>query len=510
MSACEIVSNVSQGNVSAKAVVDACIQRIEQTHVLLHAMVVPLFEQARTEAAAIDAARQRGEPLGPLAGLPFTVKESFDVAGTPTTLGLTARAGHKAETDAHHVARLRQAGAILLGKTNVSLLVMGNESANPLYGRTNNPWNPDRAPGGSSGGEAALIAAGGSPLGLGTDIGGSVRLPANACGIHAIKPTSNRLPMPGNTPLYAGQEAIVVQPGPLARHVADLDLAIRFLCSETQPGLPPPVSTKGIRVAFYTDNGILSAAPALQRAVREAATALEARGVHVEEWQPPEMPEAWSAYLGILMADGSASARRMAEKSALTPSIRRIFLSGAFPRWLLAGTAAPLLNGIGQRHMGRVMRGMGHISANRYWLLLDWRTQYRRRFLQALKRGGFHAILCPPDALPALPHGHADYLADALSYSAVYNLLGMPAGVVAATRVQPGEETVRPRSADWVERSARQAEDNSTGLPVGVQVVAHHWREDIVLALMHVLEEHFRASPSYPIWRTPVSGTMIT
>ncbi len=179
--------------------------------------------------------------LGALAGLPITVKESFHVAGTPTTVGLTARATHKAPADAYHVARMRAAGAVVLGKTNVPQLVMSNDSQNPLYGRTKNPWNPERSAGGSSGGEAAAIAAGCSPLGIGSDIGGSVRLPANVCGICALKPTSGRLTMAGHLDVVPGQETILAQPGPMARFVGDLDLAFRFLCTPEQALVDPTV-----------------------------------------------------------------------------------------------------------------------------------------------------------------------------------------------------------------------------------------------------------------------------
>jgi fatty acid amide hydrolase len=132
--------------------------------------------------------------------------------------------------------------------------------------------------------------------------------------------------------------------------------------------------------------------------------------------------------------------------------------------------------------------------------LLDWRTSFRTRFLEALTRGGFDAIVCPPDALPALRHGSGEYLAAALSYAAIFNLLGMPAGVVAATRVRPNEESDRGPGLDWVEGQALRCEKGSAGLPVGVQVVARHWREDVVLSVMRVLEEYFRGQPGYPIW----------
>ena len=217
LTAREIAQLVAQGDVSAAEVVEAHIERIEAVNSRLNAVVVKRYDAARAEAAEIDRSRAQGKALGPLGGVPMTVKESFDVAGAATTAGLTARAGHRAAADAEMVARLRGAGAILLGKTNVPQLLMANETDNPLYGRTNNPWSLERAPGGSSGGEAAIVAAGGSALGLGTDFGGSVRLPASSCGVHALKPTTGRLTLAGHVALRRGQEAIVSQPGPIAR-----------------------------------------------------------------------------------------------------------------------------------------------------------------------------------------------------------------------------------------------------------------------------------------------------
>ena len=149
------------------------------------------------------------------------------------------------------------------------------------------------------------------------------------------------------------------------------------------------------------------------------------------------------------------------------------------------------------------MRSLGRRSARDYWRLTKRRTQYRTKFLTALARGRFDAILCPVDALPAMIPGRSEDLIHALSYSSTYNLLGMPAGAVAATRIRPGEESDRPNSRDLVERAAKQTETGSAGLPVGVQVVAKHWREDVVLGLMGLLEEHFSKQPDYPA-RPPI------
>jgi fatty acid amide hydrolase len=509
MSAAEIARAISAGEFSAREAVEAHIRRVEAVNPRLNAVVVPLFERARADAEAADAARREGRRLGPLHGVPVTVKESFEVEGTAATLGVASRAGRAANADGFLVARLRGAGAIILGKTNVSQMLLGNESANPLYGRTNNPWDPERAPGGSSGGEGAIIAAGGSPLGFGSDIGGSVRLPAHACGVHALKPTSGRLTMKGHAELYPGQEAVLAQPGPLARSVADLSLAFDVLSAEGQdivdPAVPhvarrdpSEVSLENLRVAFYTDNGFMRAAPALRRATLEAAEALRLRGARVEEWTPPGVAEAVRIYFGLLLADGMAGTRRALGGSARSRNLSMALLVGMFPRGLVSALWPRLLPLAGQRRLGEMMRSMGRLSADGYWRLVRERTLYRERFVEALDAGGFDAVVCPPDALPALTHGGGWYLADALSYAALYNLLGMPAGVVAATRVRRGEESDRPDSRDFVERAARKVEAGSEGLPVGVQVAARHRREDVVLAVMAALEEHFRARADYP------------
>lgn len=171
----ELVGLLKAGELSVRQVVESHLQRIEEVNPRLNAVVVPLFEQARKEADRLDSAYAHHEKLGPLHGIPITVKESIEIAGTPSTLGLTNRISHRATTDAFQVTRLKQAGAVILGKTNVSLLLKAYEADNPVYGRTNNPWNLDRAPGGSSGGEAAIVAAGGSVFGLGSDLGGRDR-----------------------------------------------------------------------------------------------------------------------------------------------------------------------------------------------------------------------------------------------------------------------------------------------------------------------------------------------
>src|SRR5262249_30161602 len=265
MGAVAIAHGIRAGDFSAREAAEAYIRQIERVNPRLNAVVYPRFHEALAEADAADMARARHEPLGPLHGVPITIKDQFMVAGTPTTWGLPSEKTHIRGEDGPLVRRLRQAGAIVLGKTNVPQMLGYHESQNPLYGRTNNPWNLQRTPGGSSGGEASIIAAHGSPLGLGADIGGSLRIPAHFCGIHCLKPTANRLTnLDSPVELFpSGQETVVAQPGPLARRVEDLSLTMAVLAAPGQAAFDPVVppvawqedmvpSLAGLRIAMYT------------------------------------------------------------------------------------------------------------------------------------------------------------------------------------------------------------------------------------------------------------------
>jgi len=511
LSATELARRIRDGEVSSVEVVNEHIRRIEAVNPQLNAVVVPLFDQARTEAAAADAVRASGGAMGRLHGVPVTIKECYHVKGTPSTAGLTGQMAHRADVDGPLVSRLRAAGAIVLGKTNVPQLMLYYESDNPVYGRTNNPWNLDRSPGGSSGGEGAIIAAGGSPLGLGSDIGGSIRVPAHSCGICGLKPTSGRLSTLGSADqlLLPGMEAILDQGGPLARRVEDLQLAMSVMAapglSEVDPSIPPvpwpdpaAVSIRGLRIGMYTDDGFFPASPALRRAVREAAAALESRGAQVELFTPPPIAEAAALYTNLMTADGADWTQSLLAGGKVDKRIKTLVMLSRLPgavKWL----AAWALSAVGQRYLATSMRTVGRRSASAYWQAVDGRKRYVARFLEAMKASRFDALICPPFMLPALTHGASELLNAVGSYPSLYNVLGMPAGVVPITRVRPGEESDRAPSGDLIIRDARKVEVGSAGLPVGLQVAARHWREDVVLAVMAELEAHFRTQPDYPV-----------
>jgi fatty acid amide hydrolase len=503
--ATDIAASVSKGEVSCAEVVDSHIQRIELVNPKLNAVVIPLFDQAMKEAKAADERRSRGEALGPLHGVPITVKEIFDLVGTPSSGGVIGRTA-KSSTDAAQVARLRAAGAIVLGKTNLSQLMIYVETDNPVYGRTNNPWNLERSPGGSSGGEAAILASGGSALGLGADIGGSVRNPAHCCGVFGFMPTADRVNRSGEWDPNGRPGGIQSQPGPLARSVADLTLAVRIMCQPAGDYTPtqalswtPPesIAIRGLRVGAYNDNGLFPASQGVRRAVGLAAQALQEQGAEVESFVPPDCSEAWKLYFALMTADAAAVQREALGSTKKARQVGMLIQLATLPdgvRPLLSGLA----NVLGQHRTAVLVQAMHRMSAEGFNQLAAQREAYRQRFLAAMDADKFDVLVCPPFALPALLHGSSAWLTDAISYTTLYNLIGFPAGVVPVTRVRAEETNSRIKSSDIVDRTASTIDKGSEGLPLGVQVVARPWQDEVALATMATLESQFSGRNDYP------------
>ena len=508
--AVQIARQIASGQVSSREIVQAHIDRIERVDDKLNAVVVRRFEEALREADAADDARQCGAECGALHGVPVTVKECFYVRGTQATMGLTSQAGILSDHDAPLVEALRGAGAIILGKTNVSQLMVLHESINPVYGRTSNPWAPGRVAGGSTGGEAAIIATGASPLGLGSDLGGSIRIPAHFCGVHGFKPTSGRLTRQGTRPNFRGMESLHSQPGPLARHVDDLIATLRVLTSSAENrqdvrvsgrplGDPANVSLDGMRVGVFSNDGFFKPSAAVRRAVEEAADALANLGAIVEPFQPPDVEEMMRIYVGIMTADGAADMRRLLQGSERDHRVKKMVRVISLPRWMRPPLAA-MLRLLGEDVLAKSLTFAGPRSADAYWQLIRHRIRYCDDFSAVLRAGNFAALIFPPYALAAPKHGRTHDLMAAASYAFLPNLLGFPAGVVAAARVRQNEQEDRLAGRDSVLRAVQRSESGSAGLPIGVQVAAPMFEDHVVLAVMKALEQHFRKSPDYPLW----------
>ncbi|MBV9769537.1 MAG: hypothetical protein JOZ32_08205 [Bryobacterales bacterium] len=442
---------------SSRELIEAHLQQIARVNPRINAVVELLSETALTEAQKADDAMARGESGGAFHGVPFSIKDSLELRGTVCTAGTLGRRGATVSAeDAAVVARLRCAGAIPIAKTNLPDLLFAFESDNLLFGATNNPYDLSRTSGGSSGGEAALIAACGSPFGLGSDAAGSVRLPAAFCGIAGIKPSAGRLPRTGHFPPAGGWIETLWQIGPMARRVEDLCAVMRLLVSGDQydPSVidmpfhdPAAVKLEDLRVAFYTDNGIAAASDEVAAVVPKAALALADDGAAVEENRPAGLAQAYDLEMKLLGPDGGDSLREY---------LRGLGSERLHP--LLAGWLDKL------EHYRTGLRGFAS-----YWGELD---AYREEMFAFLRE--YDVILCPVYTQPALRHGASilDENFRAFSHTMAYNLTGWPAAVVRC-----GE------SAD--------------GLPIAVQVVARPFREDVALTVAARLEEAFGG------WRAP-------
>ena len=322
--------------VSAEEVVTAHLRRIAAVNPALNAVVQLAAERALDEARRADQVLTTGNVLGPLHGVPMTIKDSLDTAGIISTGGTQGRAAYIPTEDATVVARLRDVGAILLGKTNTPELTLAGETNNLVYGQTNNPYDLSRTPGGSSGGAAAIIAACGAPFDIGSDTGGSIRLPAHFCGITGIKPTSGRVPRTGHVvPFGLGAIDALTQNGPMARFVEDLVLILPIIAGVDwhDPAVvpmplhrPQDVYLPALRVAMHTNNGIMTPTPETVAAVQAAADALSDAGLSVTEARPAALPRAAELANNLSNADGRAWTRRLLERAGTTewhPWLRR-------------------------------------------------------------------------------------------------------------------------------------------------------------------------------------------
>jgi fatty acid amide hydrolase len=511
LSATELAHVLGRQEVSSVEVARAHLDRIDRLDGRVHAFTDVFREQALADAAASDARRASGAARGPLDGVPVSVKECFDVKGRATTLGLPAWRGRIADADSAMVTALRDAGAVVLGRTNLSQTMLYVEARNPLFGQTANPWSLAHSPGGSSGGEGAAVAAGMSPLGVGTDIGGSIRTPAHFCGVVGLKPTLDRLPMKGYRTVLAGQETVRGMGGPLARTVADIALFFRALdprrLAALDPRVPPapweaPESVRidRLRVGVYVDDSVLTASRSIVRAVERAAQALRTRGARVESFEPPDVRGLLAAYLGALSADGGAGLVSALEGGAVDPVLQPLRRMAGVPdraRRVLARAARLAL----QRNVALMLESMGRKSVGDLWRLTDELRSYRARLLEDMDRAGVDVLLCPPFATPAMLHGGSKNFTLASSYSILFNATQMPAGVVPVTRVRE-DETERARDADLLERQAAGVDARSAGLPVGVQIAGRPWRDNEVVAAMLAVESEVSRDEGFP--RTPV------
>lgn len=491
------VEAIAAGEVSAEAVVADHLARADAVGDAINAFTQRLSESALAKARSLDAQRAQGQPLPPLAGLCLTVKENLAYPGTPSTVGVGARRSTLLNTTAPLVAAAESLGAIVLGKTNVPQLLLSMESTNPTFGRTNNPWALDRAPGGSSGGEAAAVASGMSAAGIGTDIGGSVRNPAAWCGLAGLKPTWGRWSVYGSSGGQPGQEAVKAVTGPLCRSTDDLIWLWETLDGALQHGLDPAVppiaaprvadvDVAGLTVGVFEDDGVFAPAASVRRAVREAADALANAGAKVVPYAPPNGEAMAEAYFRLLSADGLVTAKEVLAGEPLTPQLATLATMARLPR-LLRRLLAWGLGVTGETRVARIVGALGEKRVHEVWKLVVLRESFRRAEFAAMAAAGVDVLVGPPTITPAALHDETGDWSLGAWPTMRWNLLDLPAGVVPVSRVRP-DETVRTVLADRLDRKAARFELGSEGLPVAAQIAARPWEEHKVLAAMAVVE----------------------
>jgi len=453
---------IREKQISPIELVEAHLAKIERLNPKLNAFVHVDPERARREARAAESVVSKSREVGLLHGVPISIKSSMEVAAFPNESGSRLRAGVVASQDAPLVGRLRQAGAIVLGVTNTPEFLMAWETDNLLYGRTNSPWDLERTPGGSSGGEAAAIASGMSAGGVGSDGGGSIRVPAHFSGICGLKPTPGRIPSTGHFPPSGGPFSLIGVVGPMARTVADLKLLFQVMqgpddgdsCAAPVPlRWPGGKEVRTLRVGYFEDDGRTPVTPETRTAVRLAAEALRGAGVQVEQFRPEGLEEArqlWKKF--FVKVAGMLIDPMFRGKEGDQSRILQQFLEWSRKEAELTGDT----------------------------LLEAWigRDTARARFLAQMAQ--YPILLCPAAAIPAFRHGErrwqvegktVEYL-DAWSYTEWFNLLGVPAAVVPVSY-------------------------SAEGSPIGIQIVGRPWEEEQVLAVAAVLEKE------HPAWKMP-------
>jgi amidase len=471
LSATELVEAMAGGEVSAVELAEEAIERIERYDPTLNAVCVPDFERALDAARAADAARARGDAR-PLLGVPMTVKESFHVAGLPTTWGMPEFTDFVADEDAVAVERVKEAGAVVLGKTNVPLVLGDVQSYNAIYGTTGNPWDPERTPGGSSGGSSAALAAGYGALSIGSDIGGSLRNPAHYCGVYAHKPTLGLLPQRGHTPpglpvlpIESDDLAVI---GPMARTASDLALLLDVLAE------PDPLGT-GIayrlalpaarhseladhRVLVVDSHPLIPTGSSVRTAIGNFADRLTEAGAKVVRDSPllPDQADTARLFMHLLMSTLGARypaevyERALAEAARLDPADTSL----------------------------RAERTRGTVLSHRDWRAADGRREVlRQRWSELFAE--FDVVVYPVMPTPAFPHDHSPMRGRTISIDgADHDYLDQIA--LAGVATVPG----LPATALPIGRS-------DDGLPIGVQAIGPRYGDRTTIRFAELAEREF-------------------
>jgi amidase len=463
--ATDTLAALNAKRISAVELLEAELARHEQTHKALNAVVATDVERARAQARAVDDLRAKGEAVGLLAGLPMTVKDTFDAVGLPASSGLENLRRRQAE-DAAVVRNAKAAGAVIWGKTNTPVLAGDWQTYNGLYGATNNPWDVTRTTGGSSGGAGAALAAGVTALEIGSDIGGSLRVPASFCGVYSHKPTWGIVDQHGHVPPSPGSwsERDLNVAGPMARSARDLRLLLHVLQAGPLAAKAPPAELKEARIALWLDEPSFVLDPEVRAAIESFAAELSAAGAQVTPISSPvHAPTLMGAYqtlLGAVLGEDMPAA-----------ALRGMELARPWAKWQMSRGAAPT---------SQAAMTLAYTATHREWMAADAvRRRLRKEVAGVFER--FDAILAPITPVVAFPHDHRPFLKRRLKLSTgeLAPYVSMLNWIALATALH-------------LPATAIPAGPAASGLPVGVQLIGPLNGDARTLALAQAIEENVR------------------
>lgn len=495
----DLQEKLQKGELKAVEVLRAFQRKALEVNDRLNCLTEPVVE-AEEIARALDLLKP--EQRGPLHGIPFSVKDSIEFKGYDCNVGLSVFVGELAEEDALIIQLMKSLGAVPFVRTNFPQGLLSYGCSNPIYGRTCNPHSLSRGPGGSSGGEGALLAAGGSVIGLGSDIGGSVRIPANMCGVYSLKPTCDRFLTRGHKKLLAGQTAVRGMIAPMTRDLEGLIQLIRVLYTPRMHDLEPTVPPFSFREEEFQKKGPLCIGfctsvdegipphPTCTRAVMEAKAALEQKGHKVVKFDPPRAYEVFcNMWVKALLGDHGEQANSLMKDEVLDKCAGSGYYTRITPlplKYIFAKLIAfldPLTS--------KMLLAMCFLpnKVTDWWDLQAEIMNYKVEFQKAMKSQGLDALLCPGIPCPALTAGLEEDVFYSLSYTALFNVLNYPAGALPVTTVTEQDiqhlkdPSVYPCSGTF-QRALIKDSEGSAGLPVGVQVASLPFQEEVVLRVM--------------------------
>ncbi|KAH0582754.1 hypothetical protein H2248_010669 [Termitomyces sp. 'cryptogamus'] len=509
--ATEIVTHIEKGEWTASQVIEAYISRAAQAHAATNCLTEVMFRWAREQARDLDNEFSVTKRLrGPLHGVPTSFKDQFDIVGYDSTIGFTQWANKPATTNADLVTQFLAAGAVVFVKTNVPQTMFAFECSNPLWGRSTNPHNDRYTCGGSSGGEAALLAMDGSAIGIGSDIGGSLRIPAAYCGIYSLKPSTGRISFAGTRGPVEGFEGIKTVVGPMARSVEDLQLVsqVTFGIQGKEQSIAPipyrhiQLSPK-LRFGYYTSDHFVKASPACQRAVLETVEALRKKGHECIEINVPDAPEAFNIFVGLTSADGYKKMLSHLGPDPKENSLWLVTFSPKLPSFIRSVVAWAMETVLGDNIFANIVRTTRVRPVDGYTTLVAEREAFIKAFSREVwNKYDCDGIIAPVQAVPQLPHGGCNNFSALAAATILYNVLDHPVGCLPVTHVDPSKDQISPEwtaglghGSSLLERGVFYSKMplynpiQSAGMPIGIQIIGKKWEEEKVLEMMRVVDD---------------------